>query len=519
MPTIGTLVHGKYLDSVKLMLISQEMRQQDGVTDAVAIMATQENKAILKATEMLLPEFAKALDTDICIAVNAETEARCEEVMDMVKTWIDKGLPGSDTQDKADFMPRSIDSAVKMMPNANLALISVAGKYAGAETKKALDLGLNVMLFSDNVSIQTEKELKEYAISKDLLMMGPDCGTAIINGVPLAFANAVRKGKIGIVSASGTGLQEVSCVINNCGEGISQAFGTGGRDGKKEIGGLMLLKCLEYLLFDLATEVIVLISKVPDKEVIAKMWALIKLTEKPVVVNFLRPFELPKDSNVYSGNTLAETAQIACRILTDKNDKNLALKRRESDSIFQNRTLVELPTKESRKYLRGLFSGGTLCYEAQNLYHQKFEDYAYSNAPLESENKLTDVWKSKEDTIIDMGADEFTVGRPHPMIDYSLRLKKIEEESKDEETAIILLDVVLGFGAHLSPHLELAPILKKVKADTCIIVICAVIGTDADPQNRQEVIRYLSNTGAIVTTTNAEACMLAVRLLQSIRSS
>ncbi len=515
MPITGTLVHGKYLDSVKLMLISKQIRQQAGVTDAVAIMATKENKAILKATNMLLPMFATALETDICIAINAETETLCTEYLELVKLWLDKGLPGAATQESADFLPRSIDGAFKQMPEANLALISVAGKFAGAEAKKALDMGLNVMLFSDNVSIPAEKSLKEYAIAHDLLMMGPDCGTAIINGVPLAFSNAIRKGKIGIVSASGTGLQEVSCVIHNTGEGISQAFGTGGRDGKKEIGGLMLLFCLDYLINDPNTKVIVLISKVPDAEVITKLWNLIKTTHKPVVVNFLRPFNKPALDNVYPTDTLADTARKACRLLHDQKEDNTEI---NTDSLFPNRTLVTLPTRETRKYLRGLFSGGTLCYEAQSIYHQRLGGYAYSNAPLEKEYLLPDVWQSKEDTIIDLGADEFTVGRPHPMIDFSLRLKKLEEESADENVAVVLLDVVLGYGAHFSPHLELQKTLQDLKQNTCIVTICSVVGTDSDPQNRQEVIKTLQDAGAIVTTTNAEACALAVRIIQSIRN-
>jgi FdrA protein len=518
MPITGTLVHGKYLDSVKLMLISKEIRKQDGVFDAVAIMATKENKAILKATDMLLPEFESALETDICIAINAETDALCSESLDLVKLWLDKGLPSAAAQSGTDFLPRSIDGAFKQMPDANLALISVAGKYAGAEAKKALDIGLNVMLFSDNVSISIEKSLKEYAVSHNLLMMGPDCGTAIINGIPLAFANAVRRGKIGIVSAAGTGLQEVSSIIHNNGEGISQAFGTGGRDGKKEIGGLMLLFCLGHLINDPDTEVIVLICKVPDSEVITKLWNLIKTTPKPVVVNFLKPFDQPALDNVYPTATLAETAKKACRLLHDKNDAQQPQSNAGNDSLFPNRTLITLPTKASRKYLRGLFSGGTLCYEAQSLYHKKLGGYAYSNAPLEKSFLLNDVWQSREDTIVDLGADEFTVGRPHPMIDYSLRIKKIEEESKDETTAIILLDVVLGYGAHLTPHLELAPVLKNIKANTCIIVLCSVVGTDNDPQNRQSVIKALQDAEAVVTTTNAEACELAMRLLQSIRN-
>ncbi len=519
MPTVGTLVQGKYFDSVKLMLVSREIRKQKGVQDAVAIMATAENKAILKATGMLLPEFETAPETAICIAVKAETEELCREQTETVKLWLEKGLPGAARSEKTEYQPRSITGAVKAVPDANLALISVAGKYAGAEAKKALDQGLHVMLFSDNVPITTEKQLKEYAVSRNLLMMGPDCGTAIINGVPLAFANAVRRGKIGLVSAAGTGLQEVTSIIHNTGEGISQAFGTGGRDGKKAIGGLMLQFCLQYLIADPDTEVIVLISKVPDSEVITKLWDLIKTTQKPVVVNFLKPFDKPELDNVFATDTLAETAFKACQLLHAKQEQDFASTSINNDSLFPNRSLVTLPKTAGRKYLRGLFSGGTLCYEAQNIYHQRLGNYAHSNAPLQLEYQLQDVWQSIEDTIIDLGADEFTVGRPHPMIDYSLRLKKLDEESRDESVAVLLLDVVLGYGAHLSPHLELAPMLNQIHKTTDIVIICSVIGTDSDPQNRQEVIKTLQQSGAIVTTTNAEACALAVRIIQSVRSS
>jgi FdrA protein len=518
MPTLGTLVQGKYLDSVKLMLISKTMRQREGVQDAVAILGTAENKAILKATGMLLPEFATAPENAICIAVKADSEALCKELMEEVKVWLDKGLPGAAQSETAEFKPRSLNGALKQLPAANLALISVAGKYAGAEAKKALDQGLHVMLFSDNVSLETERRLKEFAISKDLLLMGPDCGTAILNGIPLAFANAVRRGRIGIVSASGTGLQEVSSIIHNTGEGISQAFGTGGRDGKKGIGGIMLLFCLDYLIRDPETEVIVLICKVPDGEVTAKIWDLLQTTRKPVVVNFLKDFTRPAPDNIFPTVTLAETAYLACQLLRDKGNSGQPVKELNIESLFANRSLVTLPVKPSRLFLRGLFSGGTLCYEAQNIYHHRLEDYAESNAPLDQAHQLKDVWQSQGDTIIDLGADEFTVGRPHPMIDFSLRLKKLEEEAQDESVAVILLDVVLGYGAHLAPHVELAPVIQKIKQDTDIVVICSVVGTDEDPQGRQAVIKSLQNAGAIVTTTNAEACALAVRIIQYLRS-
>lgn len=514
MPVHGTLLQGKYLDSVKLMLISKEIRKQQGVQDAVAIMATSENKAILKATGMLLPEFEAATDNTICIAVNADSEKLCIQMMELAQQWIEKGLPGM-AKSSSEFQPRSIGSAVQHLEGANLALISVAGKYAGVEAKKALDLGLNVMLFSDNISIKTELQLKEYAISKNLLMMGPDCGTAIIKSIPLAFANAVRKGKIGIVSAAGTGLQEVSSIIHNSGEGISQAFGTGGRDGKKEIGGLMLLFCLQYLIKDPVTEVIVLISKVPDPEVVTKLWELLKSTAKPVVYHFLKPFTKPDMQHIYAAESLADAASKACRLIKDNDLSNATAS--NGDTLFNNRALVTLPKSDSRIFLRGLYSGGTLCYETQNIYHQNLKTYPYSNAPLHRDFLLADAWQSKEDTIIDLGSDEFTVGRPHPMIDYSLRLKKLADESRDDSVAVILFDVVLGYGSHPQPHLELSDTLNDIKKRTDIVLICNIVGTDDDLQNRKQVIKSLQEAGVIVTTTNAEAAALAVRIIQSIR--
>ncbi len=519
MPIQGKIISGKYLDSVKLMLISKEIRQREGVLDAVAIMSTPENKSILKATNMLLPEFETAKDMDICIAVKTEDEKIIPELMELLQTWIEKGLPNTKAKSDKQVLPRSIETAQTTLPEANLALISVAGKYAASEAHQALDLGLNVMLFSDNVSLEDELALKEKAITKDLLMMGPDCGTAIINGTPLAFANVVRSGKIGIVSASGTGLQEVSSIIHNLGEGISQAFGTGGRDGKKEIGGLMIINCLKYLIEDENTSVIVLISKVPDAEVAAKIMEVLKTTSKPVIVNFLKVFDFPVLPNLYPTDTLADTAYAACSLLHEKENNPIDIPRiKPKGSSYRQLFKVTIP-KAPRTWLRGIYSGGTLCYEAQRIFLKELGISANSNAPLEAANKLADVWKSKEDTIIDIGADEFTVGRPHPMIDYSLRLKKLEEESNDPETAVILLDIVLGYGSHLTPHLELAPVIKKITSTTDIIVICAVVGTDGDPQNRHDVTHDLKECGAIVSTTNAEACEIALEIIHALRRS
>ncbi|MBM4402851.1 MAG: acyl-CoA synthetase FdrA [Candidatus Cloacimonetes bacterium] len=522
MHSASAIIKGKYLDSVKLMLISKQMRLQSGVTDAVAIMATPENLAILQATGMNLRGFDAADPVDICIGVIAESDVIASRVVDLAEEWIVTGIPGdSDRALKESATAnkvRNIDSALKIMPEANLALISVAGKYAVREARRALLKGLHVMLFSDNVGIEEEKELKELALSRGLLMMGADCGTAIINGVPLAFANQVRRGNIGIVSAAGTGLQEVACIIHNKGCGISQAFGTGGRDGKKAIGGLMLMACLQYLISDEGTKVIVLISKVPDPEIIDKIWEVSATTNKPVVVNLLVPFNPPAPANVHPAPTLTQAAVLACR-LASGDQSSWGSWSGLSNDIYPNRKLITLPQEPKRIHLRALYSGGTLCYEAQVIYHQKMGDYAWSNAPLEPSCRVGGLAETEGDVILDLGGDEFTVGRLHPMIDYALRVKAIEDIAKREDIGIILLDVVLGFGSHPAPQEELAPVISKVVAGHGIVVICTVVGTDADPQNRPEVIATLKASGAIVTDSNAEACEIALSVLNTLRRS
>ncbi len=496
---------GKYLDSVKLMLISKELRKLSGVTEAVAITATVENKDILEATGMLTAEFQNAAPGSIYIAVHAEKEDDAKLAIKTAMEWIEHGIPG---EHKAanQKTSRSLSGALDVMPDAKLALISVAGKYAAREAMNALEAGLHVMLFSDNVSLEQELALKQYAVSHDLLMMGPDCGTAIIDGVPLAFANVVRRGKIGMVSAAGTGLQAVSSEIHNLGGGISQAFGTGGRDGKAEIGGLMLLQCLDYLILDADTEVIVLIAKLPHQSVIDQLLERIRQTSKPVVVNLLKHCTLPEYPNLFVTDSLTQTAVQACKLWKPEANPN---------AVIAEATLP-MPTSPLRKYLRGLYSGGTLCYEAQAVFAEATGIECSSNAPIDPVNTMTDVWHSSGHSIIDLGADEFTVGRPHPMIDYSLRLKMMEAEAQNKDVAVLLFDVVLGFGSHVAPHLELISVIQKIKRDTCIVMIASVIGTDLDPQNRMEVINALQDAGAVVCTGNAEAANLAAKVINYV---
>lgn len=499
----ANILKGKYLDSVKLMLISKELRALDGVLDAVVIMATRENREILKSTDMLVPEIAAATETDIVAVVKAENEPAADAAMAKAESLVNNP-PGSKTQLKGSRRALTIKQANLQLEGADLCLISVAGKYAAAEADMALEMGMHVMLFSDNVSLEDELALKTKAVAKGLLMMGPDCGTAIINGVPLAFANSVPGGKIGIVSASGTGLQEISATIANLGGGVSQAFGTGGRDGRKEIGGLMLGSCLEYLSRDPETEVIIMMGKTPDKEVLEKLMTQINHCSKPVIVNFLKPLNLHASSHVSYIRSLSETAFEACR----------AAGYHMHDTEIEPAYPEKLPA-QGRKYIRGLYSGGTLCQEGIQVYKETFGNEPWSNVGSDSLYKLEDGWKTLQDSLIDLGADEFTVGRPHPMIDYTLRMQKLQQETSDPEVGVIMLDVVLGYGAHPDPAQELVPVLAKL--DKGIVVVCHVLGTQNDPQDREKQIKSLQDAGAVVFDSHHRAIQYACDCLRARR--
>lgn len=508
----GLVKKGEYFDSVSLMIVSKEINQIEGVLDSSVVMGTSENKAILASAGLLIQEFSKCNDTDLLICLSAETEAHANKALLEVDGLLKNIRNKKDDEGIAKV--RSIESAIEHMPEANLVLISIAGKYAAAEAMKALKNGLHVMIFSDNVSIEDELKLKNFAKEKGLLVMGPDCGTAIINGVPLAFANVVNRGNIGIVAASGTGLQEVSCIISNNGGGISQAIGTGGRDVKKEIGGIMFIEALKALNQDDATKVIVLVSKPPHPDVLQKISEEIVKIKKPVVGILIGGDpKVIRSAGAFAASNLEEAALIAIQL--DKGEKP------ESDVAGNAASNMEIQKiadglKPKGKYLRGLFSGGTLCDEAQLILKDSL-GFVYSNSPLNPDYQLKSLWKSQENTIIDMGEDEFTSGRPHPMIDFSLRCKRIVEEASVKDTAIILLDVVLGYGSNMQPSAELEPaILKAKQISPDLIIICSVTGTDLDPQHRKKVIQHLESLGVIVMPSNVAAAKLCGAVLKQL---
>lgn len=496
---LGRIKKGMYFDSVTLMTVGRDLSGMTGVVDAAVVMGTRENLSILRASGLMTGDIEGAGDTDLIVAVSAESEDAAKGVLAAAEELLRSARPRTD--DAGEARPKSVDGALEAMPDANLAIVSVAGRYAGRQAMKALARGLHVMIFSDNVPLATEIELKTFAQKKGLLVMGPDCGTAIINGVPLGFANVVHRGAVGIVAASGTGLQEVSSIISNEGVGISQAIGTGGRDVTKEVGGVTFLGGLEALAQDAETRVVVLLSKPPDTEVLAKIRGAVAATDKPVVSVFLGA----DSGSGATASTLDEAAFQAVAI-AGGGSPDVAAARLTSQSDEMRTAATGVPRREGRRYIRGLMSGGTFCAEAQVILRDVLSDL-HSNIPLSGVSKLEDALKSRAHTVIDLGDDAFTVGRPHPMIDYTLRKRRIVEEASDPEVAVILLDVVLGYGAHADPAGELFDVVRK--ACETVSVVCSVTGTARDPQDRRLVERRLKDAGAIVAPTNAAACRLA----------
>lgn len=500
MAITGRIIKGAYFDSVSLMKVGKQLAGRPGVGDASLVMGTAANKAILATSDLLLPEFEKTGDTDLLLAVRADNEAAAQAALKAA----DELLAASMRRDESSAAeePRSLDGALRVVPDLNLALISVAGRYAAAEAEKALEHGLHVMLFSDNVPLESEIRLKQRAVKKGLLVMGPDCGTAIVNGVPLAFANVIRRGPVGIVAAAGTGLQEVSCIITNEGCGVSQALGTGGRDVKKEVGGIMFLQALRALADDADTQIILLVSKPPHPEVVARLNTALQDVHKPVVSLFLGAA-----TSADSPQTLEEAALTAVALARGEKAGGVRAKlARRDQELLATAGAAAKRLPPERVFVRGLFSGGTFCTEAQLILKTRVQPL-YSNVPIGGAEKLKDSLHSQAHTLIDLGEDEFTVGRPHPMIDYSLRNKRILEEARTPDVAVILLDVVLGYGSHPDPAGELAGVVREAVRHT--VVVCSVTGTEQDPQNRRRVEEALREAGALVQPTNAAACKLA----------
>jgi succinyl-CoA synthetase alpha subunit len=512
--TVRALVKpSEYHDSVSLMLVARELAGLEGVKDAAVVMATEANKSILAGVGLLTTEIEAASANDLILAVSARDASKAEQALGKAEEMLKRKV----TPDATDeFRPKTIRSALSLHPGVNVAVISVAGRYAGDEAWEALQHGLHVLLFSDNVSLEDEVTLKKFGRDHGMLLMGPGAGTAILNGVALGFANVLPPGPVGIVSAAGTGLQEVSTLLARRGVGISQGIGTGGRDLKKEVGGIMMLLALHALQQDPATEVLVLISKPPAEEVARVVLKQASASSKPTVVCFLgeEMGSQTKSSNVIPTRTLQECSLLAARAVHPETGDIQALFKAEKVQLVKKAKELKAKLDVRQRFLRGLFSGGTLCYEAQVIWKDILKSSIHSNAPLPGGLVLPDSTKSIRHTAVDLGEEEFTVGRPHPMIDNDLRIRRLLQEASDPETAVIMLDVVLGYGAHPDPASELGPVIRQARSlaeavGRELLVVTSITGTKGDPQGLHYTTSTLEEAGAIVCDSNAAAARLS----------
>jgi succinyl-CoA synthetase alpha subunit len=493
------------------MQFSQRLAAFPGVTQASAVMATENNINLLHAAGLLKGSFAPS-PNDLLIVIEGSDERALDAVLNQAEVMLKQKPTDSGDGGRQRVMPRSIEMGLAEMPGANLALISTPGEYAAAEALKALHLGLNAMLFSDNVSMDDEIVLKQYARDHGLLVMGPDCGTAIINGVPLGFANVVRRGDIGLVAASGTGLQQVSSLIDRWNSGVSQAIGIGSHDLHTRVGGISMLQGIEMLAADPATRVIVLISKPPSLEVATRVLERAAQSGKPVVVDFIGA---DPTTVVRTGITFAQTLEDAAAMAVAL---SLGKEPRRSAGTQDREIIAAVGTAApTQKYIRSLFSGGTFCFETLLLLGEKLGPI-YSNVPLKPEYRLKDVWQSQQHTAIDLGDDLFTQGRPHPMIDFRLRNERILKEAADPKVRVILLDLVLGYGSNMDPAGELVPTIAKARSQAAeagrdLVFVGSVCGTAADPQNLNRQEDALRAAGVLLAESNAQAARLAAQIV------
>ncbi len=493
MPVRTEILPSFYQDSVVLMRVAAQVRTRPGVREAAAFMGTSSNHGLLEQIGMATAESRAALPNDLILTVDAESDAAAEAALAMAKELLVQRRQA--TESAAEKRPRTLESALRMLPGANLVAISVPGAYAKFEAMKAIKRGLHVFLFSDNVPLQDEIQLKAEAVKRGILCMGPDCGTAYLNGVGVGFANVAPRGRIGCVAAAGTGLQAVVSRLAALGEGISHGIGVGGRDLSAEVGGRMTLFALEALAEDQSTEAIVIISKPPHATVLPRLEAAIATIRKPVVACLLGAPAPAKSAAVWV-DTLDTAADAAVALLA-------------------GRTLVRGPFADTAgirarlararaggpiaRDVLGLYTGGTLAHEAHLLL----------DALLGHDGGHR---------IVDLGDDQYTVGRPHPMIDPQTRTDMILKAGR-ENPGVLLVDLVLGRGAHPDPAATLAAAIgqaSKAAATTGrrLVAVGSVVGTAGDPQGLADQVARLEEAGVEVLPSNAEAARFAALLVK-----
>lgn len=489
-----------YHDSVFLMAVSARLAQARGLSSAQVVLATPANCQLLRDQGFDEASLEGLGATDLVVALRGEDEAALQAGSALVQELLAHGVGAA--AESMEEVPIGLAGGLSRLPEANLALISVPGEYAALEARQTLEQGLNVMLFSNNVPISEEVALKRRAVELGLLCMGPDCGTALLHGVPLGFANRLRRGPIGLVGASGTGLQEVSCQVHRLGSGVSHLIGTGGRDLSLEVGGLTALFAIDLLEADGATRVLVVVSKPPAPDVARRVLERLGALSKPSVVCFLGAEGLTAPSGVHPAATLSEAARLAVQLAHPEAALPNALEEARPLREALRRRMSAL--SPGRRYIRGLFCGGTLASETALILGRRGltvgTNLGAGHALPEEEGHL----------VLDLGDDRFTQGRPHPMIDPELRAEPIRRLGSRSDCAVLLCDLVLGSGCHPDPAGVTARALTSLGASASgPIILCGITGTDLDLQDLRQQVRCLEEAGALVCMENALSAHLA----------
>ena len=492
---------GSYQDSVVLMLLTNEISTIEGVKKVSIMMATPANKDIFKQSGLDTEELMAATANDMVVVADVDDESMLDVIMENVEAFLKKQST-SNNASKGSESVKSWDKALDKLPDANLAVISIPGAYAALEADRALDQGLNVFMFSDNVTIEDEKALKEKAHAKGLSVMGPDCGTGIIQGVPIAFTNSVSKGSIGIIGASGTGIQELTTIIDRLGEGVNNAIGTGGRDLSTTVGGITMMDMIDAMEKDETVKVLIVISKPPAQAVREKISARLSGFSKPVITLFLGEKPEYHEENFYHTYTLDEAARLAVSLVRGKEVPEATVDVDES----------EFYKAEDNKTIKAYYSGGTLANEAAMLIKDALN---VTDPPEDIEGYMLQL---DGNIVVDLGDDAYTQGKPHPMIDPAKRIECMQEAVDDESTGVILLDIMLGYGSHPDMAGALLPTIKELqaKADAAnrkVFFVATVCGTRRDYQGYDEAVNKLKDAGVIVCENNKLACQTAIRAI------
>jgi FdrA protein len=501
----------QYYDSVFLMSVNRRISEVKGIQQTAVLMGSPANKKLLLDIGIQDGQIDSAQPNDLIVAATGETPAIVENALSRLDEWMEA------IQEKTPLLSvKTLEDGLSNKPNANLAVISVPGEYAAREARKALEAGLNVFLFSDNVSIDDELALKLLAKEKGLLVMGPDCGTSLIGGKGIGFANAVSRGPIGAIGAAGTGLQEFTSQVHNAGSGISHAIGTGSHDLSGKMKGLTTLAALEVLETDDLTKVITIITKPPEARTLATLLERIETCRKPVVGCFLGIDQrsLAEMTNFQPAGTIDEAVRHA---IAKSNGRLVA-----SSEGLSAETLAVLQEEKrgwspDQKYLRGILAGGTFCYQSQQILEVAGIPI-HSNSPIDAKDRLEHPDRSIEHTIVDMGEDFYMVGKPHPMIDGTMRRQRILAESRDPLVAVLYLDFILGYNASMDPVGELLDAILEAKRAAkdrggSLTVVASVCGTEEDPQVLGLQVKMLQEAGVLVFRSNAIATTVLCHLL------